>query len=476
MLLASGAALLAVSTAPGCKPRGEAGKAPPAAAPKTGTVLADATDAYVYGYPLMTMEMTRRVSINTATPEGSHAPINQFANLRSYPDATFRDVTAPNADTLYSSAWLDVGADPIVVQLPDMGSRYYLFPLLDGWTNVFQSPGKRTTGAGPQTFAVTGPKWTGTLPAGMTQYRSPTGMVWVLGRTYSTGTPQDYAQVHALQDQYKLTPLSAWGKPYKRPKGVVDPNVDMKTPVRTQVETMSAPNFFKRLAELLRANPPAAADAPMVAQLARVGIVPGQDFDASKLDDATAEQAKAAALKRISDHFSKAGKAVNGWTFASPTGQYGTDYLQRAFVAQAGLGANLPEDAIYPTTKVDSAGKPLDAAANSYVIRFPKDGLPPVNGFWSITMYDPQYFLVANPLNRFTVSARDKLQQNPDGSTDIYVQAGSPGKDKESNWLPAPSGPFILMARTYWPKPALVDGTYQLPPVQVAGPAAAAAQ
>ena len=182
-----------------------------------------ATDAYIYGYPLVTMEMTRRVITNVARPEGTKAPMGQIIKLREYPDATFRDVTAPNADTLYTTAFLDVGKEPWVLSLPDMKDRYFLFPMLDGWTTVFQVPGKRTTGTAAQTYAITGPGWKGTLPAGVHEYKSPTSIVWLLGRIYCTGTPEDYAAVHALQDECKLVPLSAYGKDYTPPAGKVDP-------------------------------------------------------------------------------------------------------------------------------------------------------------------------------------------------------------------------------------------------------------
>src|SRR5262245_40646768 len=160
-----------------------------------------ATDAYVFGYPLVTMEMTRRVVTNVSAPAGTRAPMGQLIKLRQYPDASFRDVTAPNADTLYTTAFFDVGNEPWILSIPDMKDRYFLFPLLDGWTNVFQVPGKRTTGTGAQTYAITGPRWKGTLPAGVKELKSPTDMVWILGRTYCTGTPEDYKAVHALQDQ-----------------------------------------------------------------------------------------------------------------------------------------------------------------------------------------------------------------------------------------------------------------------------------
>src|SRR4051794_18626320 len=215
-----------------------------------------ATDAYIYGYPLVTMEMTRRVITNVAAPEGTRGPMGHLIKLRHYPDASFRDVTAPNADTLYTTAFFDVGQEPWVLSIPDMKGRYFLFPMLDGWTNVFQAPGTRTTGTGAQVYAITGPGWTGSLPAGVKQYKSPTNMVWLLGRIYCTGTPEDYAAVHALQDQVGLVPLSAYGKTYTPPPGTVDPSVDMKTAVRDQVNAMDAVAYFTLRAQLMKANPP----------------------------------------------------------------------------------------------------------------------------------------------------------------------------------------------------------------------------
>jgi hypothetical protein len=167
------------------------------------------TDAYIFGYPLVTMEMTRRVTTNAATVEGLHAPMGQFASAREYPSAAFKDVTAPNADTLYSSAWLDLSKEPYVLSIPDEGDRYYLMPMLSGWTDVFAVPGKRTTGDKAQTYAISGPRWKGDLPSGAEELKSPTNMVWILGRTYCTGTAEDYKAVHAIQAKYKLVPLSA---------------------------------------------------------------------------------------------------------------------------------------------------------------------------------------------------------------------------------------------------------------------------
>src|SRR5262245_9709744 len=446
----------------------DAGGAPEPVADPLKVALETAIQAYLYGYPLVTMEMTRRVMTNVEKPEGLRAPMGQFANAREYPTAAFKDVTAPNADTLYSSAWLDLSQGPWILRVPDEHGRYYLMPMLDAWTEVFADPGTRTTGTGAGEFAIVGPGWRGELPPGAEAIGSSANLVWIIGRTYCTGTPEDYAAVHAIQDQYKLVPLSAHGSAYTPPAGQIDPSIDMKPPPREQVERMDTMSFFKLLAELMQQNPPDADDGPILARLARIGIVPGQDFDASVLTSVPfVQEVPKFGVERIASHFPNAGVEMNGWTFPKPAGVYGTNYMQRAFIARYGLGANIQQDAVYPTTKVDSTGQTLNGA-NKYVIRFPKGRMPPARGFWSITMYDAQYFFVANPLNRYTLSQRNSLNADPDGSVELLIQASNPGPDKEANWLPAPNGPFVLMMRLYWPKenpPSLLDGTWKPPPV-----------
>ncbi len=429
-----------------------------------------ATDAYIYGYPLVTMEITRRVITNVAAPVGTRGPMGQIIKLREYPNASFKDVTAPNADTLYTTAFFDVGKEPWVLSIPDMNGRYALFPMLDGWTTVFQVPGKRTTGTGAQTYAVTGPGWKGTLPAGVKEYKSPTNIVWLLGRIYCTGTPEDYAEVHKLQDEFKLVPLSSYGKSYTPPAGTVDPSIDMKTAVREQVNRMDAVAYFTLLCKLMKDNPPAAADAPQLAKFSSIGIVPGQDFDATKLKADFVKRVPEVGFDRIMLQF-KINKDVrdeNGWAYTTKTGIYGTDYLMRALVTAIGLGANRPQDAVYPTSLKDGEGRKYNGE-NKYVMHFPEGQLPPAQGFWSLTMYDASYFFVNNLLNRYSISARQNLKSNPDGSTDLYIQKDLPGADKESNWLPAPPGDFILMLRLYWPDesdPSIIDGSWKIPPVK----------
>ncbi|NKK61953.1 DUF1254 domain-containing protein [Rhizobium leguminosarum bv. viciae] len=431
-----------------------------------------AVEAYTFGYPLVTMEMTRRVITNVAEPKGTRAPMGHLIKLREYPNSSFRDVTAPNADTLYTSAFFDVGKEPWVISVPDLNDRYALFPMLDGWTTVFDVPGKRTTGAGAQTFAVTGPGWEGTLPEGVKQYKSPTSIVWLIGRIYCTGTPEDYAAVHKIQDEVKLYPLSAYGKDWTPSEGTVDPSIDMKTAVRDQVNKMDAVEYFTLLAELLKANPPAEADAQMVEKLAQIGIVPGQDFDKTKFDPAFAKRVPQIAFARIMLHFKFSDgdvKDINGWGFTTKTGIYGTDYIQRALLTAIGLGANRPQDAIYPTSLKSASGliKRKYDGSEKYVVTFKKGLTPPVSGFWSLTMYDENYFFVDNPINRYSISARQPLKANADGSIDLLIQNEDPGADKHSNWLPAPKGKFILMMRLYWPNesnPSIIDGSWTIPP------------
>ncbi|MGB2635012.1 MAG: DUF1254 domain-containing protein [Candidatus Acidiferrum sp.] len=445
-----------------------------ASQPGVEQAVSDAVDAYIYGYPLVTMDMTRKFITNYATLQGNRGPMGQIIRLRTYPAVDDHAVTAPNADTLYTTAFLDVSKEPWVFSIPDMGDRYYLMPMLDGWTDVFQVPGKRTTGGKAQKYAITGPGWSGALPAGVTEYKSPTGIVWILGRIYCTGTPEDYAKVHTLQDKFSLVPLSSYGKPYAPLPGEVDNNLDMKTAVRDQVDHLEVSDYFSYLAKLMKTNPPSTDDAPMVAKMAKIGLVPGQDFDPSKLGAFDKEAIKAVpklGQVKIMEYFKKSAEPINGWTvLTKDVGQYGTDYLQRALVTAIGLGANRPKDAIYPTSEKGADGKEYDGTKN-YVMHMDKGQLPPVNGFWSLTMYDANFFFVPNAINRYTLSSRNKFVTNADGSVDLYLQADSPGKAKEANWLPAPKAKFIPMLRLYWPKetpPSILDGTWRPPVITMA--------
>ena len=425
-------------------------------------------DAYLYFYPLITMEATRKQLTNQEpTPGGIGGPMNRFANVGAFPTADMRVVVRPNFDTLYSSGWLDLTKEPMVVSVPDTGGRYYLLPMLDMWTDVFASPGWRTTGTGAGNFLVTPPGWSGTVPANFTRIDAPTPYVWIIGRTKTDG-PADYDAVHKVQDGYKITPLSQWGKAPVPVEVKIDPSVDMKTPPKVTVDTMPSDKFFAYAAELLKLQPPHLTDQPIIARLKRIGFEVGKSFDLDAADPAVKEGLESApqdAQALMAWKIPTLARVVNGWSMNTDTmGVYGNYYLKRAIVTQLGLGANLPEDAIYPLNLADEAGKPLDGA-NAYTIHFEKGATPPVNAFWSITLYDPKGFQVANPLNRFAVSSWMPFVPNPDGSIDLYFQNESPGADKEANWLPAPKGPFNLTMRLYAPKSEALTGKWNPPPV-----------
>jgi hypothetical protein len=438
-----------------------------------------ALDAYVYFYPLVSMDITRRQSTNIeAGKEVAKGPMNMFVSVPEYPTADLKIVVRVNFDTLYSVAWLDLTKEAQVVSAPDTAGRFYLLPMLDMWTDVFASPGWRTTGTKAGNFLVTPPGWTGTVPEGMTRLPAPTPYIWVIGRTKTDGAA-DYPAVHKIQGGYKVTPLSGWGKPPVPVTVKIDPTVDMKTPPKTQADNMPAGKYFAYAAELIKLHPPHSTDQPIIAEMKKLGIEAGKSFDINKVDSvvkAAIEGAPAEAQSLMAWKLPTLARVANGWSMNTDTmGVYGNYYLKRAIVTQQGLGANLPEDAIYPLNLGDESGKPLDGA-HKYKIRFDKGATPPVNAFWSITLYDSDGFQVANVLNRFAVSSYMPFKTNGDGSLDLYFQNESPGKDKEVNWLPAPKGPFNLCMRLYGPKSDALTGKWNPPAVIRVQPSPISAQ
>lgn len=428
-----------------------------------------AAEAYVYFYPLVTMDVTRKQLSNSDPKTGGiGGPPNTFDNIQAYPTADMRAVVRPNFDTLYSSAWLDLTSEPMIVSVPDTGGRYYLLPMLDMWTDVFASPGSRTTGTKAANFLVAPPGWSGSLPEGVTRINAPTPHVWIIGRTRTDG-PTDYASVHEVQKGYRITPLSGWGKPPVSVTQTIDPSVDVKTPPKTQVDTMTGDKFFAYAAELLKVNPPHITDEPIIARMKRIGLEPGKSFDITKVDATTRkaiEDAPTQGQKLMAWKLPTLARVANHWSMNTDTmGVYGTYYLKRAIVAQAGLGANLPEDAIYPLSVGDENGKPLDGA-NKYTMHFDKDAVPPVDAFWSVTLYDNEGFQVANPVNRFAVSSWMPFKRDADGSLTLYIQNANPGGDHEANWLPAPKGPFNLTMRLYAPKSEALTGVWNPPTIK----------
>jgi hypothetical protein len=427
-------------------------------------------EAYVYFYPLVTMDVTRRVMTNVPPGLKSGAgPMNQFSHIRTFPTADFKDVVRPNFDTLYSSGWLDLTKEPAIVSAPDTAGRYYLLPMMDMWTDVFAAPGKRTSGTSASHFAVVPPGWQGRLPDMVQTIQSPTRYVWIIGRTQTNG-PKDYEAVHKVQDGYRITPLSQWGKRPVSDTFKADPFIDMKTPPMKQVNTMPGRNYFAYASELIRLHAPHLTDWSLIARLSRIGIVPGKSFESEKLDSAVLEALTRAAVDGLTLMYTKMptlSRVVNGWQMNTDTmGVYGNYYLKRAIVALVGLGANLPEDAVYPISVADANGQ-LVAGENKYLLHFEKVQLPPAQAFWSLTMYDGEGFPVANPISRCAIGDRDDLKYNADGSLDLYIQHQNPGPDKVSNWLPSPAkGPLGMTMRLYAPKTEVLDGRWAPPPLQ----------
>lgn len=416
-----------------------------------------AEEAYVFGYPLLAMETSKWV--NTTGKAG----VNAFNHARTFPDASFTDIVSPNADTLYSQAWLDLSVNPVVLSVPDIDvDRYYVMQCLDAWTDVFTSVGTRETGNGKGEYLMTGPGWVGAVPTGMKHLESPTNLVWILGRTETRGKG-DYDAVHKIQDEYGLRMLDPAAV-----APVAPPGTDTTTPPSQQMDEFDSPDaFYSRICSLMTDNPPYPADKPLLDRMALLGMTPGGIYDASVLSEdirtAIAEGFEAGRQKVIEESGKSIGTKRGVWSFMPDNiANFGTDYDLRAIIARVGIGANLPEEALYPSSRVDSNGNPLHGA-DKYTIRFEKGQLPPVAAFWSITMYNNHQFFVDNPIDRYTIGDRDALKEGDDGSVTIYVQNESPGEDLESNWLPAPKDGFNMIMRLYLPDHSILDGTWPVP-------------
>ncbi len=428
-----------------------------------------AEDAYVFGYPLVLMELTKNVMTNVAHPGAMKAPINQFAHADSLPGHTFRDVVRPNRDTLYSSAWLDLSNEPMILHVPDTSGRYYLMPILDAYTNVFNSTGARTTGTEEGDYAIVGPGWIGSLPEGVSRIDAPTNTAWIIGRTRVDGNG-DIEAASAIQSEYTLTPLSAWGTAYTPPRDVaIDPNVDSKTPPLDQIADMDAQTFFGIMTKSMKVNPIKADDGRIISTFSAVGIEPGQELNIFSLEREVVrvlEGAMMAGHTRVADATRHLGAGVNNWKFIlNDIGTYGTKFTQRAAIAMFGLGANLVEDAIYPVCDQDDTSQRL-SGANKYVLSFPIGQHPPIDAFWSITVYDDKGFISANDFDRYTIGDRYDLSENDDGSIDILIQREDPGDQLRSNWLPTPAGEYNLTMRLYAPKAKARNGTWVPPRVK----------
>ena len=424
-------------------------------------------EAYLYGYPLVMMETTRIQSAKYIGPE------NQLRMVRQFPNAQFKDVVRPNVDTLYTTAFISMKEGPWAFEMPANNKRYELMPFMDAWTNVFASPGTRTSGNQGATYLLAGPEWNGQVPKGMTLLKSPTDMVWLIGRTQTNGTA-DFATVHELQNRLRLT---KWLQPPDSLSASTDSKRDAQAgwqvstepslPPVAQMKALNTTEFFNRLMKLMVSNPPSPEDAPLLARLAQLEIKPGQAVHLSGSNALSFSLGRWIANQRVMKALNT--KAQDGsWSYPPLNlGRYGTDYNTRAAVAMVGLGANLPEDAVYPNTALDHQGQALNGK-HRYRLHFAANALPPVKAFWSITAYGADEFLIDNPLQRFAIGDRDPLVFNADGSLDLWVQATPPSqKEAAANWLPVQmSAPFLLNARLYWPEDKALNGQWKMPVVE----------
>ncbi|MBD9415954.1 DUF1254 domain-containing protein [Pseudomonas sp. PDM16] len=424
----------------------------------------ETAQAYLFGYPLVMMEVTKQHQMLIGT-----SAMNRFNHAKRFPDPGFNGVVSPNIDTLYSISHFDLRHEPLVMEIPDTSGRFYMLQIMDAWSNVVISPGTRTIGTAPKRYLVAGPDWHGETPAGLELVRVPTQLAWLIGRIRSANE-HDYQAVTQLQEHFKLMPLSSWqGQPTgpATPVAMVElPRLALSPSPDRQVATWSQDEFFATFCRLLKDNPPASADAPMMQRIQATGLLgegctaqlsPLQKFGSS-LGYRKVQEALANARQLLEEL-----PTYNGWRIGYDLGEYGTRYEQRAVVAKIALGANLAADAIYPNLWKDQDGQPL-SGEHRYVLHFSKEQLPPVRAFWSLTLYNGQQFLSANPLNRYALSDGSDLHYNADGSLDLYVQHEQPQTPEQlSNWLPAPTDDFSLFLRLYWPEDSVLNKQW-LPP------------
>lgn len=429
-------------------------------------------ESYVYGFPLVMMDATNAVLTATSKSEEYKAPINQFLRMRTFVSPDWKDVVRISVNSVWSGGVFDLENGPLVISYPEIKDRYFVVQLMNNWTDDFGSIGTRTGNTGGGSFLIAGPKWDGTLPANVKDvYRCATRYGWILVQM-AANSPADFPAIHALQDKLQITPLGSWGSPYTPPENVpVNHEVDLTLTPYDEVRLMTGVAFFKRLVVLLKDNPPYPADGSALDKLRKLGIEPGKELDVGSLDPGIAK-----GLNRVPAQvwlkFQQGpyeSPNVNGWLNILNIGRYGTDYDTRALVAWFGLGALTSDDCVYPSAFIDSDGNSFDGAGK-YVLHFGKDEiLPSDSGTWSVSPYRENFY-VRNSINRYGILSGMPLKYNADGSLDIYIQAKSPGADKEANWLPCPpSDPFNLTIRVYQPKKPLLDGSYKIPPVKRVG-------
>jgi hypothetical protein len=422
--------------------------------------------AYIWGYPMVVMQRSRDQMTKggdaPVTPEQFiktgklFAPVNQVANAWGMLGPKFSAVQSGNSDTQYSVTWYDTSEEPYVLHIPDAKGRYYTYQFIDAWTNNYHYASTRTMGSQDQNYALVAPGWKGKLPEGVIRVDTPTPTGFIIGRWF-VASQEDVKAVNDIQRQVTMTPLSQFGKDY----------TPAKVPVVPAEEYTGDLAFFEQLGDTLVINGAPDQDVGLLGLLKNIGLTVDHGFDPSGLIDGEKKALAQAATDGEAMLAAKSagmGKDVNGWQLSPVLDEYfGTDYLFRAAIGYQAMFVNTPIEAYYPGVFKDTDGNTLDGSKGSYTMTFPKGKTPPVGAFWSTTMYDAKKrLMVENPINRYKIGSADKLQVGADGSTMIYIQADSPGKGKESNWLPAPKEPFYMLFRMYLPKIEVLNGQYEL--------------
>jgi len=440
-----------------------------------------AAAAYVFGYPIVWDDVSKdhQTAVPAPDPALGAAPINQLARpyTAQLTASSNTPLPFPTYDFGYVQGWLNLTREPMVLNVPAANGRYYVIQLVDAWQEDLPSVGSRTTGNESGAFALVGPGWNGTLPSNVTRIQTPTNTMLIVGRAQQNG-PADLPAAAAFLDNVTLTPLSALGTNYTPPATVPgNPNVnskDVRGPaIYAEVANMTPSDFYDRMATVMGGNPPYSVDKPVVDQMARIGIVPGTPFNWNSLNTTTQDAITQGFQDGVSEAYTASVSSrgivhYNGWD-TSYIATYGTNYTLRDAGVLRGAFLNLPQDGLYFQSNTTATGVPF-SGANNYVLHFLNNSTPPVNAFWSVTVYDSQGYPVPNSLNRSTIAPHlDNLTYNPDGSLDIYIQNASPGGNKESNWLPAPSGAFYLILRQYWPQESALNGSWVPPGVQQVG-------
>ncbi|WP_413578287.1 DUF1254 domain-containing protein [Bdellovibrio sp. HCB290] len=428
-----------------------------------------AADAYIYAYPMVVMATTREVMTAVPRPTRDQAPINQLANKRTLADSKSTQ-PYPEADTLSSLSWLDL-QEPQVISLPNAGNRFVVFSMLSAWGEVFTSIGSRVGGNSEKQILVTGPGWSGSVPGGMQHIAAPTNSVWLVGKVQVKGA-NDLNRVYAYQDKIQISSLSRYISKEPTPSSVTfNVDVDQRTPVLEQVANMDARVYFATFASELQRNPPAQTDGAIISKMAALGIFPNKEFNYDSLPANVKEalnsgyflgQNQFAEFQRGTPNL----RVTNGWGQPILAGQYDGNYRVRALMTKLGFEKDASSDMAFAQATVDERGARLNGSFK-YVLKFPKGQTPPVRGFWSVSLYNTRKFYVENPLHRYSLNNSNKFKTNADGSTDIYIQNMSPGREWESNWLPSPAGEdFSLVMRMYWPEPAILDGKWKIPALE----------